>query len=195
MNGHDSENVTTPDLPVAGLNPPELAADNDRLLLVRKVSTRLLGVLVGVLVTLILITFAPVFGVAPPVVAPVVLLVGAIGGFVSIQRRIKTLGKEDLSLIAGSINYLLLAPFVGGILALTLYLMFLSGLVSGDLFPKFKPPDPGNSSASGLLSLFEYAGEKPTDYAKLLFWSFIGGYSERFVVDIIGNFESAVSKK
>ena len=172
--------------------PPD---PNVRLLLVRKVSSRLLGVLVLVLIALVCFTFAPIYGVSPPVIAPVVLLVGAIGGFVSIQRRIKTLTDEDLALISGSINYLLLAPLVGGILALILYLLFLSGLVEGDLFPRFKPPEAGTSIAKGLLALFEYSGRDPTDYAKLLFWSFLGGYSEKFVVDIIGNFEKTGTKE
>lgn len=167
---------------------------SERLQLVRKVSARLLIVLVGVLIALVALTFAPIYGVAPPVVAPVVLLVGAIGGFVSIQRRIKTLSEDDLALIAGSINYLLLAPLVGGILALILYLLFLSGLIKGDIFPQFIPPEAGKVEIKGLLALFEYRGEKPTDYAKLLFWSFLGGYSEKFVVDIIGNFEKTNPK-
>jgi hypothetical protein len=59
---------------------------------------------------------------------------GFIGGFVGLQRRLKDLTPEDLQLISHSMVYTCLSPLVGGVLALLLYILFLSGLLSGDLW-------------------------------------------------------------
>lgn len=117
----------------------------------------------------------------------VVLLCGAIGGFISVQRRLKTLAQEDLVLLARSWVYVLLSPLVGSILATLLFFLFVSGLLTGDLFPNFTGD--GDSLSVGLLSLFVVFGESYTDYAKLIFWCFLAGYSETFVTNIISNFE------
>lgn len=136
-----------------------------------------------------------------------VILCGAIGGFISLQRRLKTLQSEDLLLLARSWVYVLLSPLVGGILALLLYFLFISGLLEGDLFPDFstsQPIDPetglaiqsaaDSTSRTGLTVLFEVQGVGYKDYAKLVFWCFLAGYSESFVTNIISNFESAADK-
>lgn len=136
-----------------------------------------------------------------------VLLCGAIGGFISLQRRLKTLHPDDLILLARSWVYVLLSPLVGGILALLLYFLFLSGLLEGDLFPNFHSVDSvtaidGSSlatvitdtSRSGLTVLFQAQGVEYKDYAKLVFWCFVAGYSESFVTNIISHFETAASQ-
>lgn len=185
--------MTHPQEPAQEFTPiSRRQVSSERVRMVRTITSRLFFVLLVVSIALALSILVPVWMEKQLAVVPVVLLAGAIGGFVSIQRRIKTLADDDLILIAGSVNYLLLAPFVGGILALTLYLAFLSGLISGDLFPVFKPP-PGLAADAGLSALFQYEANG-AGYAKLLFWSFVAGYSEKFVVDIIGNFEKGGTK-
>ena len=68
-----------------------------------------------------------------------------------------------------------------------LYMLFVSGLLTGKLFPKFVRDDP-MPNPEEFRSIFQihttYAG-----YAALVFWSFVAGYSERFVTNIIGQFE------
>lgn len=114
---------------------------------------------------------------------------GAIGGFVSLQRRLKNLTVADLELLSSSRVYIWLAPLVGGVLALLLYILFLSGLIRGDLFPAFEA-DNDLKNIKGILSLpAQYASNGYADYAKLLFWSFVAGFSENFVTNIIGRFE------
>ncbi len=146
----------------------------------------------------------------PAPVLPIVMLCGIVGGFVSIQRRLKDLTMQDLTILAESRIYLILAPFVGGILALVLYVIFLSGLLKGDLFPVFVsdfPPNTGGEAATagatgaksetpakGFLLIFQQHGENFSDYAKLMFWCFVAGFSERFVTDIIGKFEGKAIK-
>ena len=85
-----------------------------------------------------------------------------------------------------------LSPLVGGILATLTYVLFISGLLTGDLFPKFVS-DKLPSAVQGIEILFNIHGEA-TDYAKLIFWCFLAGYSERFATDILAHFESSGSR-
>ena len=126
--------------------------------------------------------------------APVLIVVcGLIGGFIGIQRRLKELTPADLDLLAHSWIYTILAPLVGGILAVILYMLFLSGLLSGDLFPQFAADDTA-VDAVGFQKLMAQHGVAYQDYVKMLVWSFVAGYSEKFVTDVVARFEgSAVS--
>jgi len=121
----------------------------------------------------------------------VVVLCGFIGGFISLQRRLKDLTVQDLELIATSNVYTWLSPLVGAILALLLYVLFLGQLLTGDLFPTFKPD---SQSTQGFASIFQQQGASYKDYAKLVFWCFVAGYSETLVINIIGRFEGASVK-
>jgi hypothetical protein len=117
-----------------------------------------------------------------------VFLAGLIGGFVSIQQRLPRLGPSELQGLSKSWISILVMPINGGIFALVLMLMFLSGIVEGTLFPKyFHPPishkdDFINSFRSWLIAAFPDTGP---DVGKLLFWSFVAGFCERFVPQII----------
>jgi hypothetical protein len=72
----------------------------------------------------------------------IVIAADVIGGFVGLQRRLKDLTIQDLTLMSNSWIYTCLSPLVGGVLALLLYILFISKLVSGDLFPLFRPDAP-----------------------------------------------------
>jgi hypothetical protein len=165
-------------------------AMNDRLRLIRTISNRLLialGVLMALIVPGAMIASShsdSIVGATPLMT----LMIGAIGGFVGLQRRLKQLPDDDLILLGDSWVYVALSPVVGGILAALMYILFISGLLAGDLFPKFVP-DAAASSVEGLGALFCIHGAA-SDYAKLIFWCFLAGFSERFAVDIISQFES-----
>jgi hypothetical protein len=66
---------------------------------------------------------------------------GILGGFVSIQQRLKHFGDEELDLLSKSWFQILLIPIYGGIFALVLYIGLLSKIVEGPLFPQFAIPD------------------------------------------------------
>ena len=159
-----------------------------RMNLVRTVSNRMfkaMMILVMAAAVLVILSWTGKASVSPTV--PLIFLAGQIGGYVGLQSRIKTLPEEDLSLVATSWVYTILTPLVGGILAVLLYLIFLSGLISGTMFPVFKQdalqPDP-----ESFLVVFAQHADGYANYAKLLVWSFIAGYSERFVIDMISTF-------
>src|ERR1700752_3153742 len=97
---------------------------------------------------------------------PIVMIAGAIGGVISLQRRLKQLTDDDRQLLVESWLYVCLAPFAGGVLAGVLYLIFLSGLLAGQLFPKFEF-DPSADNIVGLPRLFHMYSTQPAEYAKL----------------------------
>ena len=66
---------------------------------------------------------------------------GIIGGFVSIQQRLKEVGDEELEYLGQSWTAILMIPVFGGVFSLVLYLLFLSGIVESALFPDFAIPD------------------------------------------------------
>jgi hypothetical protein len=69
-----------------------------------------------------------------------------------------------------------------------LYLLFISGLLAGNMFPSFVTDNQGASS-EGLKTLFQVHCPDAANYAKVMFWSFVAGFSEKFATNIIGQFE------
>ena len=162
----------------------------DTLEKIRTISNRLaqcLGILVVLFIPGALYAYARPgnYIVSAPMAA---FAAGIIGGFVGLQRRLKKMTDDDLTLLANSWVYVCLSPLVGGILAVLIYILFVSGLLAGDLFPKFVP-DEGADKISGLSAIFAIHGDE-ADYGKMLVWCFIAGFSERFATDIISRFEN-----
>ncbi|MCI5227536.1 MAG: hypothetical protein D3918_12965 [Candidatus Electrothrix sp. AX2] len=121
---------------------------------------------------------------------PIVFVFGLVGGFVSIQQRLPSIEGDELKMLSKSWYFVLLIPVNGGIFAVVLMLMFLSGLVEGAMFPTFKQFlfDTGNplKLKESIQIWFQYSlPVSGPDLGKLLFWSFVAGFSERFVPQII----------
>lgn len=76
------------------------------------------------------------------------------------------------------------SPIVGALLAMILMALFLSGLVAGDLFPKFLNTEQEFESAKAVLRGGVTLASN-SDFSKLIAWSIIAGYSERFVLSKI----------
>ncbi len=116
-----------------------------------------------------------------------ILLSGNIGGYVAVHRSLGQLTDNEVVQLSNSWFGIIVPSFVGGILAFVLYLLFLSELVAGEMFPKFEP---NPEAAKGFESLFEQHGESMVDYAKVFFWSFIAGFNQKYVVDVINSVRS-----
>jgi len=116
---------------------------------------------------------------------------GLIGGFVSMQQRLKKIADPELSLLATSWFQVVLIPVYGGIFALVLYVGFLSEVVNGKLFPVFYVPPFHSPPVNADIGVFlaQTVPASGADLAKLLFWSFIAGFSERFIPQILGKAE------
>ncbi|MGB3472774.1 MAG: hypothetical protein WBA51_18305 [Erythrobacter sp.] len=118
----------------------------------------------------------------------VVFSTGIIGGFVSIQQRVKNISDEELVLISGSWFQILLIPIFGAIFALVLYCIFLTQIATLDMFPKMvfpEIPETGPDEAYIVKILQETYPASGQDLAKIVFWSFVAGFAERFVPQII----------
>ena len=112
---------------------------------------------------------------------------GLLGGFISIQQRLKTFANRDLALLAQSWFQIVLIPIYGGVFALVLYVGFLSQIVTGALFPVFVIPPFHNPPTTEDMRAF-FGATYPAsgvDLAKLLFWCLVAGFSERFIPQII----------
>lgn len=114
---------------------------------------------------------------------------GIIGGFVSIQQRLKKVKDEELEYLSQSWIAILVNPIFGGIFALVLYVLFLSGIIESALFPMFSIPEFEGQPLPTIddLRLF-FVNTYPasgSDFAKLTFWSFVAGFSERLVPEMI----------
>jgi hypothetical protein len=120
---------------------------------------------------------------------------GLVGGFVSIQQRIHKVSDIELKHLSESWASVLLIPIYGGIFALVIHVIFLSGIVSGDLFPSYSVP--GFDSPATLENFHKFflitLPKSGQDTAKMLFWAFCAGFSERLVPQIIQNVQSKLS--
>ena len=151
------------------------------------ITKRLILMTTCALVIVALIFSASRFFDKPLMVSWVSFGCGLLGGFVSIQQRLKKLADEELELLSQSWFQILLIPIYGGIFSLVLYIGFLSEIITGQLFPHFSIPSfsvpPTREDLINFLShTYPSSGQ---DVAKLLFWSFIAGFSERFVPQIL----------
>lgn len=144
---------------------------------------KLAGKLLDVLLALLL-PLTALFALRGQTFFATVLLVasmGALGGFLSLHRHIQTVpaqrGPLPTTFEARRQLAVSLAPLIGALCAVALFLAFLGGLLKGTLFPdltrfhfslaKAEPP---------ALESRNYGV-----YSLLLLWSFIAGFAARLV--------------
>lgn len=123
----------------------------------------------------------------------VVIFVGALGGLVSMQQRYQSLPEEGdaihsvSELIKGWLS-IFMPAISGAVFAAILYLLVLAGLLKGGLFPTMAPEDRLAKGISFLEFLRQANPETGTEFSKLLVWSFIAGFAERFIPDTLSRF-------
>ncbi len=139
---------------------------------------------------------------SPPLLV-LVVLAGMLGAFFSALTRLYHVDDAGAALITPTIGelggkymfmYASVPSVIGAIAAVVLYLVFVSDLVGGDMFPSIEcTTADGCKSISGLMQ--HYWPESPSDYGKALVWSFIAGFSERFVPDLLQSLVKNEEKK
>jgi len=141
------------------------------------------------------------------------LFLGGLGGSISYLRRLPTEEYETLARSNESTVTTLMPIVYGSIMAIVMYLLFMSGILTGDggkglftsnLFPNFglltgEGKIECSSSTSGSVldqmpatTIKEVLSIRPCsvkDLGKLFVWCFISGYSEKFVAGILGSLE------
>ena len=127
---------------------------------------------------------------------------GLVGGFVSIQQRIHNISDDELVNLSASWASILLVPIYGAIFAVVLHLMFVAEMVTGVFFPSYEIaelieyPTTREDQLKNFRAFFCNAfPESGKDTAKMLFWAFCAGFSERLVPQIIKNFETQASEE
>jgi hypothetical protein len=134
-------------------------------------------------------------------VVDAVVVAGVLGGFTSCLRRISavTSGPDPVSAIqtlGASRSGMIAAPLLGAIFGVLLYVCFTGGLVSGVLFPTFTvTPDMDYKTPFAQFLFGTIAVMNNADFAKLLVWSFIAGFAERLMPDLIDQMVAKVSGK
>jgi len=82
--------------------------------------------------------------------------------------------------------YILWKSAVAIVFAFVLYLMAIGGMIGGDLFPKFVAKAADGATWNMERFVTSVDPETYKDVAKILVWSFVAGYSEKFVPNLIG---------
>jgi hypothetical protein len=138
----------------------------------------------------------------PPLLS-VVELSGALGAFFSSLMRLYNFQDLPRALVARELEglprfhllvYSLVPAVVGAIAATVIHMLFASGMLQGDLFPKF-----GCKNSSGTCGTFgsliaDWGPVNATDYAKVIVWGFIAGFAERLVPDTLQGLSKSAEK-
>lgn len=119
------------------------------------------------------------------VVVITLFIVGNIGGYVSMQRELASYTNNELVQLSTNKLCLILPPLIGGILSILMYVIFLSDLVDGALFPTFIADAGLDIEKAGFGSIFDQHAESQSDYAKLIFWGFVAGFNQNYVLNTI----------
>ncbi len=119
-----------------------------------------------------------------------ILAFGAVGAVLREQVHLRK--KKDAEDASATIAWFY--PVMGSLVAVVLMTLFLSGLVSGALFPRFLNMDGKFDGAyaalRGGMTLASQA-----DFYKMIAWSILAGYSERFVLAKLEALTSAAKKE
>lgn len=152
--------------------------------------TRLIVVGLLALVLLGILIFIPLFESgeehSPPSIILFVLLSAAVGRGVDVASQISNRDPQSSALSSFfDLAWNLLASMV---FAVIIYLMFQGRIIQGALFPQFI------ADKNDYENMLKYMSDvKPAtngDVAKALFWSFVTGYSAKFVPNLLLNVTS-----
>lgn len=117
-----------------------------------------------------------------------VFCAGSVGAVINNYYRLAKLSEVDkvvLEALDGAVftMQIYVSVLISGVLALVMYGLFLSGLLQGDLFPKFKNTALEFESVFRLLRIV--VPNQNIDTAKAIVWAFIAGFSERLVPNVL----------
>ena len=117
-----------------------------------------------------------------------VFCAGSVGAVINNYYRLAKLSAEDkvtLEALDGTVftMQIYVSVLISGVLGFVMYGLFLSGLLQGDLFPKFKSTDANFTDIFVLLETV--SPNQNVDTAKAIVWAFIAGFCERLVPNVL----------
>jgi hypothetical protein len=129
------------------------------------------------------------------------LLFGMLGASLGLQRRGRGLPALMLDELASDALAVARPLVYGGLMAGVTYLLFLAGILSGDggggmltsnLFPAFTASGGGEEEILSVKTFVAMRPQSLADFAKLVIWCFLAGWSERFVSGVLGRLGGTV---
>ena len=90
-------------------------------------------------------------------------------------------------------GYLIWKAGVAVVFAMLLHLIFMTGLLEGHLFPEYSRSDDEFIDMANFVLIVD--PKTYADAAKIVVWSFIAGYSERFVPNLIARLADRASRQ
>jgi hypothetical protein len=126
----------------------------------------------------------------------VAIFFGILGGAVSTIQRIQSLPANSTTLtnlksMQGWHVALLTSPLIGGISAALLFFLCAGEELPQTIFPVLKNYD---SRQNAVLNVFFGGGAIDfSNVAKLIIWSFVAGFSERFIPDTVSRLTAKIS--
>ncbi len=117
-----------------------------------------------------------------------IFLAGATGGLLNSYLRIKNIPLSEENQLTPHLNFmailqLYITPFVSGFLAIIFYGICISGVISGEIFPKFQGLDLPYTNVADIF--INVKPEARIDGIKAIMIGFITGFSERLVPNVI----------
>lgn len=137
-----------------------------------------------------------------PSIFLITVMAGAIGAIFSNITRLYQIGEVSALfaqkiIAAGPIRMGLYAgvpAVIGAVAAAVIYLIFAGKFIQGTPFPAFGcDSEQGCGSIGALLN--HWGPDQAEDYAKMIFWGFVGGFSERLVPDMLGQYSKLIEQK
>lgn len=109
-----------------------------------------------------------------------IFITGAGGGVINTYFRLKNVAPVDVNINA--ILQVYITPIIAGLLGWICYAFFLTEMLKGPLFPDFTGK---NLPYTDLSSVFTIVPLTTLDAAKALLWSFVAGFSEKMIPNIL----------
>lgn len=192
------ENISPPAVPVESLRPPAISikADDLKAHPLSNPATHVAIAMILVVVAMTTAAFLAKFAMVPWTC--LIFIAGTVGGVVNSFRRTQKLStsraRATNPMTARLITLqIYVSPFVGGVFAIVLYGIFMSGFVQGSFFPAFAHGEEKFDTFRNFAGL-----DMPVtnaDVAKSLVWAFIAGFSEGLVPNFITKLASETDAK
>ncbi len=127
-----------------------------------------------------------------------IFLAGTLGGVTNNYIRLKAIPADQAIFPNTTTNQLAIiqvyvSPIIAGVFGCILYYIFVSGILRGALFPEFTGVEENFQSVSEIFNTIDPKTNQ--DSVKAIVWSFVAGFSEKMVPNIIDKIAEDTKKQ